>query len=159
MFISLDGFVRLKRYPNYGVSRDGKIYSYKRNIILSPIDNSRGYLQVQLVRPKWERVHKLVAETFIPNPNNYKEVNHIDKNKYNNRVENLEWCTRKYNVTYSKGNKVVRINPKTLEEKEYVSIAEAARENNMQRSQITRCCMKKMKKSHGYMWEYRKDEE
>ena len=152
-----DDFVRLKRYPNYGVSRDGRICSYKNNIVLSPIDNGRGYLQVQLVRPKWERVHRLVAETFIPNPNGFIEINHIDKNKLNNCVENLEWCERKYNVEYSKGAKVIRVNPDTLEETEYPSIAEAARQNNMMRSQITRCCMGKMKQSHGYLWRYRKD--
>lgn len=53
-------------------------------------------------------IHRLVAETFIPNPNNYKEINHINKNRSDNRVENLEWCTAKYNKTYSLGIKIVR---------------------------------------------------
>lgn len=73
-------------------------------------------------------------------------------------MENLEWCDRKYNVTYSKGHGVIRINQLSGSIIEYDSIAEAARQNNMMRSQITRCCMGKMKQSHGYLWEYRKDE-
>lgn len=152
------GFVRLERYPDYGVSKKGEIFSYKNNIVLKPVDNGRGYLQVQLIRPKWERVHRLVAETFIPNPLGLLEINHKDKDKHNNNVGNLEWCDRQYNVEYSKGHGVMRINPISGSIVEYTSIAEAARQNNMMRSQITRCCMGKMRKSHGYYWKYRKDE-
>lgn len=154
-----DEFVRLKDYPNYGVSKDGRVYSYKSKIVMKPIENGRGYLQVQFVRPKWKSVHRLVAETFIPNPFNLPEINHIDKNRSNNNVNNLEWCTHHYNVIYSKAHGVIRINPISGSIMEYESIAEAARQSNMMRSQITRCCMGKMKKSHGYYWEYRKEEE
>ncbi len=71
------------------------------------LSTHKGYLQVGLHKNnkrKLYRVHRLVAETFIPNPNNYKEVNHKDCNKQNNYIDNLEWCDRKYNVSYSKGN-------------------------------------------------------
>ena len=64
---------------------------------------SSGYVYVLLYKEgkrKMYRVHRLVAEAFIPNPNNYKEVNHKDENKQNNRVDNLEWCTRNYNHNY-----------------------------------------------------------
>lgn len=156
-----DDFVKLKRYPNYGVSRDGRICSYTRHIVLRLFDNGRGYLQVQLSninkKRRHERVHRLVAETFIPNPLGLLEINHKDKNKYNNSVDNLEWCDRRYNVVYSKGHGVLRINPVNGSIVEYESVAEAARCNNIMRSQITRCCMGKMKKSHGYYWEYRKE--
>ena len=53
---------------------------------------------------KTRYIHRLVAETFIPNTDNYLEVNHKDENKQNNRVDNLEWCTRKYNINYGTHN-------------------------------------------------------
>ena len=58
------------------------------------------------------KVHRLVAEAFIPNPNNYPEINHIDSNPLNNKVDNLEWCNHKYNIRYSieEGNQTRRIN-------------------------------------------------
>lgn len=78
-------------------------------------------------KPKWRMVHRLVAETFIPNPLNLPQVNHIDENKRNNCIENLEWCTQQYNIEYSKGKSVIRINPISGSIMEYESIAEAAR--------------------------------
>lgn len=65
----------------------------------------RGYLKVALSvngKRKIKYIHRLVAEAFIPNPNNYKEVNHIDSNPNNNCEDNLEWCDRKYNLEYMK---------------------------------------------------------
>lgn len=64
-----------------------------------------GYFQVTLSsqkrKPKVVYIHRLVAQAFIPNPKNLPEVNHKDENKLNNKVENLEWCTRDYNAKYS----------------------------------------------------------
>lgn len=63
----------------------------------------RGYYKVALSingKRYLKYIHRLVAEAFIPNPNNYKEVNHIDSNPSNNCVDNLEWCNRKYNINY-----------------------------------------------------------
>lgn len=71
--------------------------------ILKPCYNSRGYLDVTLKINKnkvHKVIHRLVAEAFIPNPNNYEYVNHKDENKSNNNVENLEWCNHKYNCNY-----------------------------------------------------------
>lgn len=88
-------------YDNYIVYSDGKVWSkrYKRflkgNIV-------RGYLVVCL-NHKMKLVHRLVAESFIPNPDNLPQVNHKDENKLNNSVENLEWCDAKYNTNYGTG--------------------------------------------------------
>ena len=63
----------------------------------------RGYFKLHLSRDgkrTTKYIHQLVAEAFIPNPNNYKEVNHKDSDPSNNRVDNLEWCDRKYNIDY-----------------------------------------------------------
>ena len=91
-------------YKGYYVSDDGIIYSDKSGELkaLHPWADSRGlYLMVQFSENNItykKLVHRLIAETFIPNPNNYPEVNHINYNTQDNRVENLEWCTRLYNV-------------------------------------------------------------
>lgn len=78
--------------------------SYPRNKILKPLKNEKGYLRIDLAKngkSKKVRIHRLVAQTFISNPNNYQEVNHIDGNKQNNRVDNLEWCTHSYNMKHA----------------------------------------------------------
>lgn len=75
--------------------------------ILKPYIKEDGYVVVCLTknrRIKWHRVHRLVAEAFINNPDNLPEVNHKDENKLNNRVDNLEWCTSSYNKNYGTRN-------------------------------------------------------
>ena len=76
--------------------------------LISPAKTRDGYLKVTLSKNHkryYFRVHRLVAEAFIDNPNNYPVVNHKDENKLNNRVDNLEWCTNKYNCNYGTRNK------------------------------------------------------
>ena len=85
----------------YQISNLGNIYSLYTNKILKPFINEKGYLRIDLKgngKRKIFKVHRLVAEHFINNPNNYKEVNHINGVKTDNRVENLEWCTRSHNM-------------------------------------------------------------
>lgn len=75
--------------------------SYPRNKMLKQIANDRNYLRVYLYKKgkgKNFRVHRLVADAFIPNPDNLPEVNHIDGNKQNNKTTNLEWCTHQHNM-------------------------------------------------------------
>ncbi len=77
----------------YKVSNCGNVYSCKRNIILKPSTTKNGYLRVSLCQngiKKYFSIHRLVAEAFIPNPNNLPQVNHIDENKKNNNASNLE---------------------------------------------------------------------
>lgn len=91
-------------YENFEVNEDGLIKNKKTDHIYKPsVSNHGGYLVVYLPlgkrgQVKCVRVHKAVAETFIPNPNNYPIVNHIDENKQNPRVDNLEWTTCKGNI-------------------------------------------------------------
>ena len=108
----------IKNYEGlYQVSNLGKIKSvnklvknkgnFKKKIkerILKPSKVYNGYLRLTLSKNgihKNYRVHRLVAEAFIPNLNNYEDINHIDGNKQNNCIDNLEWCSRKQNIIHS----------------------------------------------------------
>ena len=62
--------------------------------------NKAGYLRVQTAKGAERTIHRLVAEEFLPNPEGYPEINHIDGDKTNNSVENLEWCSRAYNMKH-----------------------------------------------------------
>lgn len=91
-------------FPKYEASNLGRVKSnVKRPKILRAAMNCRGYLYVCLFH-NWEgkciKLHTIVALTFCENPNNYKEVNHIDSDKQNNNAENLEWCTRSQNMAH-----------------------------------------------------------
>lgn len=101
---SIDGFSGvlkpIKGYEGlYYITKDGKVYSRIQNKWLKIWADNQGYLVVNLQGEK-KRVHRLVAEAFIPNPDNLPVVNHKDENKSNPSVDNLEWCTYKYNNNY-----------------------------------------------------------
>lgn len=97
----------------------GKVWPRKEPIKLKPAISNVGYAQVGLFyrgKLKLRRVHRLVAEYFIDNPHNLPEVNHIDENKLNNDVSNLEWCTVSYNRKYGdRGAKIADGNHVTAE--------------------------------------------
>ncbi len=91
----------------YQISNLGNIKSFKRNyegILLNPKTDKDGYKEIGIRdatgRRFFKRMHRLVAEAFIINPNNYKVINHKDNNPANNNVENIEWCTIEYNNKY-----------------------------------------------------------
>ena len=97
------------RLENYVVYPDGRIWSDYKKDFLVPQDNGIGYMKVLMRlngKPTNMYVHRLVATAFIPKPFGLNEVNHIDGNKKNNNVSNLEWCTCKYNINY--GTKIQR---------------------------------------------------
>lgn len=96
----------------YQVSNLGRVQSlghdnwHKGRILKPHLDGKGNYFMVGLSKDKHTKhklVHRLVAETFIPNPENLPQVNHKDENKQNNIVENLEWCTNEYNINYNNG--------------------------------------------------------
>lgn len=104
----------IKNFPGYYVDRGGVIYSSKSEHLreLKQYPKTHGYLYVTLFRDGkryYLRVHRLVAEAFIPNPDNLPEVNHKDEDKTNNFAFNLEWCTSHDNKVYgSRREKVAR---------------------------------------------------
>lgn len=84
----------------YSAEEDGRIYSHKRNIYLKPALNNKGYYKVNIHKDRIQNflyVHRLVALTFIPNPDNKKEIDHIDRDSKNNSINNLKWATRSEN--------------------------------------------------------------
>ena len=94
--------LEIKDFPyndNYSVYSDGRIFDKKRNCFVKPSLTRRGYETVNLSGDSYG-VHRVVAITFIPNPNNFPEVNHRDTIPTHNFTENLEWCTHKYNMNY-----------------------------------------------------------
>lgn len=84
----------------YAINTDGCVWSYKSKKYLKPRYTQKGYARVHLGLNTDYYVHRLVAETFIPNPDNLPFVNHKDENKRNNKAVNLEWCKQIYNDTY-----------------------------------------------------------
>ena len=88
----------------YFVSNYGRVKSYVKysdGRLLKPFKINSGYLSIDLGNIKRYTVHRLVAETFIDNPLNYREVNHIDGDKLNNSIDNLEWCSPKMNMKHA----------------------------------------------------------
>lgn len=81
----------------YAATRDGKIWSHRSNKFLKPLNNKRGYYYVSLFgKPKY--IHRLIAQTYLTNPEGKLFINHKDNNPSNNKIDNLEWCTAKENT-------------------------------------------------------------
>lgn len=120
-------------------------YTYKEKL-LSLKNDKDGYKFVQLTKNnkvKNLRVHRLVAEAFIPNPNNYSIVNHKDENKSNNHIDNLEWCDIKYNTNYGNGilkRAISQGKPIIYNGIFYYSIGIAAKTNNVNTSTVFNKC-------------------
>lgn len=136
--------------------------------ILKQRKNNKGYMVVDLYKNNKRYqilVHRLVAMAFIINPNNYDVVNHKDENPSNNKVDNLEWCTQKYNMNYGMcAKKIAKANSKKVFQydksgvfiKEYSSIIDAERETGISNGCICEVVKGKRKTAGGYIWQYAK---
>ena len=173
----------VKEYEGYyQVSNRGIVKSLNYNHtgkegIMKAQDNGDGYLYVNLWKEgkmKSCTIHRLVAIAFLPNPNNLPEVNHISEDKSDNRVENLEWCSRLYNNTYNdrakKAGKKQRNDPNKSKAVvgihkinglilEFPSAMEASRQTGIDQGNITRCCNGRYKSAGGFYWYYVDSEE
>lgn len=156
----------------YQVSNLGRVRGFVRvkGKILCYHTNADGYLQSELRKNGRKRkfyTHRLVAKAFLPNPNNFPEVNHKDENKQNNRVDNLEWCTHAYNNTYGtlqKRSADSRLKDPILQYDingnlifchiSNRSIKEKFGEDN---GSISQCCTGRINSYLGYIWLYKKD--
>ena len=155
--------VDIKGYEGiYAITSCGKVWSYKTKRFLKTIKTRKGYERVYLYKDnnvKHPTIHKLVAIAYIPNPNNLPQINHKDENKENNSVNNLEWCTNKYNSNYgtrnkrmakAKWKKVLCIELNRI----FDSEKQAETELKICVSRISECCSGKNKTAGGYHWRY-----
>lgn len=142
-------------YP-YEISTKGRVRNKSRQIMRT-FPNKDGYLRVNLSRNNRKRnfsVHRLVATMFIPNPDNLPEVDHIDRNRQNNCVENLRWVSKQQNVDNSdcgKGGKRVKCVETGVI---YDNIFQASVETGANYSNIVQVCRGKRKTTGGFHWEY-----
>ena len=146
--------------------RNGRGYRIVAERILKAKKNNCGYLQVQLYKEgkdKWYYVHVLVATAFLENPMGYKEINHIDENKQNNCMENLEYCSRSYNVNYGTGSKrsaekrsksVFSVDKESGLIMWWQSASEAGRIMGIAQNNICACCKGRGKSVGGHYWFY-----
>lgn len=147
----------------YQASNLGRIKSKRK--ILTPIKGE--YLKVGLSKNGIQKtlyIHRIIAQTFIENKNNFTHINHIDENKYNNKVDNLEWCTNKYNINYGnaqkkKGKQKIRYHIIQKDKdgnviKEWECASQVAKCLNLNKGTIRKSCQTGLK-NYGYYWEYK----
>lgn len=179
-----DKHKKIDGYPDYDIYSDGRVFSRKTNRFLTLSKDSSGYLSVEISKGTGASrrrvlVHRLVAQAFLKNPNNYPVVNHKDETRTNNNVENLEWCTYAYNVNYGTAparriahtdftkeiykinarkygaitsKKVIQLTKENVFVSEYKSIHEAGRRTKINMQHIGECAHGKRKSAGGYRW-------
>lgn len=177
------GYEGLYQISNYGNIKSLKkwIRQYNKYInkekLLKPCVNKIGYYVVVLYKNKNKRshlLHRLIAEAFIPNPENKPQINHIDGNKMNYNISNLEWCTQSENMIHAFKNGLEKPNKPMLNRKgnknplskkviqfdlnnnfinEYNSYTEAT--NITKINHIGDCCNGKLKTAGGFIWKYK----
>lgn len=168
----------------YEADTEGNIWSIDRKQIfkgtesirhgrkLCPHQSNSGYLYVTLAKNNKKQsvlVHRIIAETFLPNLNRLPQVNHKDENKLNNSIENLEWCDAKYNTNYGTGTIRRSISQKNDKNKSiqtamfsldgllvglFPSAREAARDTGIPKTLIYKCCRGENKTARGYKFKY-----
>lgn len=176
---SLVVWINIPNFENYQVNNLGDVRSLDKMIIRK---NGRNYLKKGKILAKekcgdylrvslfknnkiiHKLIHRLVAEAFIPNLNKLPEVNHKNENKKDNRVENLEWCTSKYNCNYGERNKkIIKKRSKPINQydldgnfiKRWNNSNEAAKYfNKINGTHILKCCNGTFKQMYGFKWRY-----
>lgn len=175
----IEGYEGIYQISNYGRVKAvdrlindsyGRIWLRKGQIRSTHIDRF-GYEKVILCKNNTQKhffIHRLVAMAFVSNPDNFPLINHIDEDKLNNRVENLEWCTPRYNSNYGSRNKKLSAKLKLIKTGKpiaqyslngillriYKNAEEAARQNSFWRTNISACCRGVKKTAHGYKWKF-----
>lgn len=157
---------RVRSLPRPKTSRNahGEFTFTTKPKILKAFEQNGGYQRISFGKGKDKVaifVHRLVAQAFIPNPDNLPHINHKDENPKNNRADNLEWCNAEYNNSY--GNHIERCKRHQAVEQltidgqfiqRFNSIKEAAEATGCRATSIQGCCKGRFKSSLGYRWRY-----
>lgn len=159
----------MKENKKYEISNFGKVRTIATGRIRKTRISNKGYEQVGIYiekKLKYLYIHRIVANNFLENINNSKEVNHINENKLDNRVENLEYCDTKYNCNYGTRNeRILKSKEQTFKSiiqkdiydniiKKWNNIIEIKEKTNFKKHSIYKCCEGKHKTAYGYKWEY-----
>ena len=160
----MEKYCIIENFNNYAISNYGNIKNIKNNKILKPHKNTNGYMEYTFCQNKIKatfRIHRLVGIYFIDNPQNKPYINHIDGDKTNNNVSNLEWCSAKENDNHARetGLKnqekpILAINVETKEKIPFKSIREAGRFLKINSGTIIKVLKGKRQKTHNYTFEY-----
>jgi hypothetical protein len=155
---------QIEEFPNYYVSKRGKVFSVKFNIFIKPYISLSGYEMILIKQgnvKRHESVHRLVAKLYLDNPDDYGLVNHKDGNKTNNYYRNLEWCNHKQNLEHAMDsglNKlrkaVIKLDKDGNEICKYKSIKDAAKAENEHAVYISNCCRGLRDEVSGYKYKF-----
>ena len=163
----------IKDYEQYLISIDGEVFRFGRSLKITPPTKNYKYYTIGLCKnSKQDRflLHRLIAEAYIPNPKGFKTVNHINGNKLDNRLENLEWCSQSYNIQHAYDIGIKKANHATQYKnykpivqmdmdgnviREWHSLNSAARELKISKGSLSACLYGKRKTCAKFKWEYK----
>ena len=162
----VETFVKVEGFENYEVSNLGKVRNIKSGRVLKPFLTKNGYLMHLLYennkhKQKHLYLHRIIATAFIDNPGKKPQINHIDENKLNNDLSNLEWCTERENAIHGTRTKRVaeKLSKKVIQLdlndnilNVFKSMRQAERETGIDATSISACCNGKRKSAGRFKW-------